>query len=64
MTSVTLVNLLNEVGVDVKVEPCLQTLQGETAKRTTTHDDNARLDIKANGFSASRFSRTFFDEDI
>ena len=51
MTSVTFSNLLNGVCVDVEVEPCFQSLQGETfANRTTTIDDEARLDIKANGF--------------
>ena len=35
-------NLLNEVCNDVEVEPCLQSLQGETfANRTTTIDDDA-----------------------
>ena len=58
-------NLLNEVCDDVEVEPCLQSLQGETfANRTTTIDDDARLDIKANGFFDSRFSRTFFDVKV
>ena len=42
-------NLLNEV-CDVKKEPCLQALQGETfANRSTTIDDDERLNIKANG---------------
>ena len=50
-------NQLNEVCDDVEVEPCLQSLQGETfANRTTTIDDNAELDTKANGFFDSRFS--------
>ena len=58
-------NLLNEVCDDVEVEPCLQSLQGETfANRTTTIDDDARLDIKANGFFDSCFSRTFFDVKV
>ena len=58
-------NLLNEVCDDVEVEPCLPSLQGETfANRTTTIDDDARLDIKANGFFDSRFSRTFFDVKV
>ena len=46
-TRVSFVNLLIEVCDDVEVEPCLQTLQGETfANRSTTTDDDARLDIK------------------
>ena len=65
MSSVTLANLLNEVCDDIEVEPCLQTLQGETfANRTTTIDDDARLDITANGFFDSGFSRTFFDVKV
>ena len=61
MKSVTLANLLNEVCDDFEVEPCLQSLQGETfTNRTTTIDDNSRLDIKANGFFDSHFSRIFF----
>ena len=63
MTSVTL--LLDEVCDDVKVEPCLQTLQAETfANRTTITDDDARLYINANGFFDSRFSGTFFDVNV
>ena len=58
-------NLLNEVCDDVEVDACLQTMQGETfANRNTTTDDNARLDIKANGFFDSRFSRKFFDVKV
>ena len=34
------------------------------ANRTTTIDDDARLDFKANGFFDSRFSRTFFDVKV
>ena len=58
-------NLLNEVCDCVEVEPCLQCLQGETfANRTTTFDDDARLDIKANGVFDSSFSRTFFNVKV
>ena len=58
-------NLLNEVCDDVEIEPCLQTLQGEAfANRTTTTDDEARLDIRANGLWENRFSKTFFDVKI
>ena len=65
MKSVTLANLLNEVCDDIEVEPCLQSLQGETfTKRTTTIDDKARIDIKANGFFDSHFSRMFFDVKV
>ena len=52
-------DLLNEVCNDVEVERCLQCLQGETfANRTTTIDDDARLNIKANGFFDSRFGES------
>ena len=58
-------NLLNEVCDDVEVEPCLQTLQGENFEnKTTTTDDNARLNIEANGFFESRSCRTFFDVKV
>ena len=55
-------NLLNEVCDDDEIEPCLQSLQDENfANRTNNAEDDARLDIKANGFFDSRFSRAFFD---
>ena len=52
-------NLLNDICHDVKIEPHLQPLQGETFtfKSTTTDDDDARLDIKANGLWESRFNK-------
>ena len=65
MTSVTFANLLNEDCDDVEVEPCHQTLERETfANRTTNIDNDAQLDIKANGFFNSRFSRTLFDVKV
>ena len=58
-------NLFNEVCDDVDLEPCLQCLQGETfAKTTTTIDDDARLDMKANGFFDSPLTRTYFDAKL
>ena len=58
-------NLLNEFCDDVEVEPCLQSLQGKTfANRTATIDDDAGLDIKANGFFDSRFNRTLFNVKV
>ena len=61
----TFAKLLNEVCDAVGVEPCHQILQGETfANRSTTTDDDARLDIKANGSFNSRFSRTFFEGKV
>ena len=53
-------NLLCDVCHDIDIEPHLQPLQGETfALKPTTTDDDARLDIKANGLLESRFKKTF-----
>ena len=61
----TFAKLMNEVCHDVQIEPQLQTLQGDSIESTTTcTDDEARLDIKANGFWGQRFERTFFDVKI
>ena len=47
------------------IEPKIQPLEGESFhKKTTTTEDDARLDIKANGHWRGRFSRTFFDVKI
>ena len=57
--------LLDEVCHDVEIEPKLQTLEGESFhNKTTTTEDDARLDIKPNGLWGARFSRTFFDVKI
>ena len=51
--------LLSDVCHDVEIELHLQPLQGEPfAVKCTTTDDDARLDIKANGLWESRFNRT------
>ena len=56
---------MDEVCYDVEIEPHLQSLQGESFDyRTTTTEDEARLDNKASGLWGSRFSRTFFDVKI
>ena len=61
----TLATLLDEVCHDVEVEPKFQSLEGESFhNKTTTTEDDARFDIKANGLWGSRFSRTFFDVKI
>ena len=61
----TLATLLDEVCHDVEIEPKLQSLEGESFhNKTTTTEDDARLDIKANGLWGGRFSRTFFDVKI
>ena len=52
---------MNEVCHDVEIEPKPQPLQGESfVNNSTTTEDEARLDIKANGLWGSRFSRVFF----
>ena len=61
----TFANLMNEVWHDVEIEPKLQPLQGESfVNNSTTTEDEARLEIKANGLWGSRFSRAFFDVKI
>ena len=58
-------NLMDGVCHDVQIEPKLQSLDGEIfSSNSTTTDDDARLDIKANGLWGSRFNRTFFDVKI
>ena len=57
----TFANLMNEVCHDVEIEPKLQPLQGESfVNNSTTTEDDARLDVKANRLWGSRFSRVFF----
>ena len=54
-----------EVCDDVELEPILQPLHGETfANKSTTTEEEARLDIKANGLWESRFTKTFFDVKV
>ena len=56
---------MDDVCHDVQIEPKLQSLDGEIfSSNSTTTDDDARLDIKANGLWGSRFNRTFFDVKI
>ena len=58
-------NLMNDVCYDVQMEQNLQSLDGEIfSSNSTTTDDDARLNIKANGLWGSRFNRTFFDMKI
>ena len=57
--------LMRDVCYDVEIEPKLQTLEGESFERkTTSTEDEARLDIKASGLWESRFCRTFFDVKV
>ena len=54
-----------EVYDDVEIELHLQSLQGESFDyRTTTTEDEARLDIKANELLETRFSKPYFDVKI
>ena len=56
---------MDDVCHDVQIELKLQSLDGEILKsNSTTIDDDARLDIKANCLWGSRFNRTFFDVKI
>ena len=56
---------MNEVCHDVESELKFQPLQGESfVNNSTTTEDEARLDIKANGIWGSRFSRAFYDVKI
>ena len=55
-------NLLSEVCHGVQTEPDLQLLTGETlAHQTANRQDNARLDIRAQGFWGERRQDAFFD---
>ena len=61
----TFASVMNEVCYDVEIEPKLQPLEVESfVHKTTTTEDEARLDNKANGHWDSRFCRTFFDVKI
>ena len=58
-------NLLSEVCNNIVIEPHLQPFSGETLQyKTANRDDNARLDIAANGFWGGRFERSYFDVRI
>ena len=61
----TFATIMKVVCFDVEIEPKLQPLEGESfVHKTTTTEDEARLDIKANGLWNSRFCRTFFDVKV
>ena len=61
----TFATLLDEKCHNVEIEAKLQSLEDESFhKKTTTTEDDARLDIKANGLWGGRFSRMFFDVKI
>ena len=51
-------NLLRDV-CHVEIEPHLQPLPGENFAPKSMTTDDAKLDIKANGFWESRFNKTY-----
>ena len=54
--------VMTEVCHDVCIEPPLQPISGEALSYATpTKDDEARLDIRAQGFWGNRHQRAFFD---
>ena len=54
--------VMTEVCHDVCIEPPLQPISGEALSyATSTKDDEARLDIRAQGFWDNRHQRAFFD---
>ena len=58
-------SLLNNVCHDVRIEPHLQPLSGESMRyRTAKTDTEARSDISACGFWGSRFEKIFMDVRI
>ena len=58
-------NLMDDVCHDAQIEPTLQCHDREIfSSNSTTTDDDARLDIKANGLWGSNFNRTFFEVKI
>ena len=61
----TFASVMKEVCYDVEIEPKLEPLEGEFfVHKTTTTEDESRLDIKANRLWDSRFCRFFFDVKI
>ena len=55
-------SLLTEVCHDVRVEPELQSIEGESMTNATPNtSQGARLDIAMNGFWGGHFERSFID---
>ena len=53
---------MSDVCKDVKTEPDLQPLYGESLRyRTAITDDEARLDVRALGFWGCKSTRDYFD---
>ena len=60
-----LANMMDDVCHDVQIESKFQSLDGEIfSSNSTTTDDDAQLDIKANGLWSCRFSGLFFDAKV
>ena len=58
-------SMLSQVCPNVSVEPHLQPLNGEERTHTTAvREENARLDVKANGFWGDNFHITFFNVHV
>lgn len=58
-------NLLKPITCNVSIEPVLQPLTGESLNHLSScTSDDARLDIKSEGFWDSSFKTTFFDVRI
>ena len=56
---------MSEVCDDVEIEPKLQSLQSESfVNNSTTTDEDARLNVKANDLLGSKFRRAFFDIEV
>ena len=53
-------SLLNDVAIDVRIEPSLQPLTGEILNRGANRENDARLDVAARGFW-QRCEMAFFD---
>ena len=61
----TFANLRKDLCFDVELKPKLQRLEGESFdNKTTTTEDEARFDIKANGLLETRFNHTTNDVKI
>ena len=59
----TVAKILDDVCIDVKVEPTLIPLTGESLNNRTNKANEARLDVSANGFW-TRGDKAFFDVRI
>ena len=57
--------MLTEVCSDVRVEPPLQPLTGETLRfATANREDEAHVDVSAAGFWGYKYQKAFFDVKV